>query len=326
MKAAWYSQNGAAADVLHVGELPDPVPGPGQVRVRLLASGVNPSDVKSRQRRPFDTPLVVPHSDGAGVIDQVGDGVSRSRVGQRVWVWNGQWQRHMGTACQYIALPESQAVPLPDSVDMAQASCFGIPLFTAVQAVRLAGHVAGGTVLVTGAGNAVGHYVTQLAVRSGARVIGTAGSAAKAAHALAAGADVVLDYKQDDVGAQVLALTQGQGVDAIIDMDFSTNAAILSSNALKAHGVYVCYGSNTTGVLPLDFRTLMWRSNDLRAFLVYDMSPADRAACLQQIDVLLAQGGLRHTVAAQFTLSDIVQAHEMVESGQKLGTVVLSLE
>ena len=325
MKAVWYTKNGAAADVLTFGELPDPQAGPGEVRVRLSASGVNPSDVKSRQRRPLDAALVIPHSDGAGVIDAIGEGVDPTRLGQRVWVWNGQWQRSSGTAAGFIALPEHQAVVLPDTVSFAEGACFGIPLLTAVQAVRLAGNLAGRTVLVTGAGNAVGHYVSQLAVLAGARVLGTTSAGAKAAHALQAGVDVVIDYKKDDVGARVLELTGGQGVDAIIDMDFSGNALLLSTHALKAHGVYVCYGSNTTGVLPVDFKTLLWRSNDVRAFLVYDMMPDDRSACLEQIARVLGSGVLQHTVAAQFPLAQAVQAHECVESGQKLGTVVITL-
>ncbi len=325
MRAAWYTKNGAPAQVLKVGELPDPTPGPGEVRVRLCTSGVNPSDVKSRERRPFDTEYIVPHSDGAGVIDQLGPGVGAHRLWQRVWVWNGQWQRAMGTACEYIVLPEAQAVALPDNTDFASAACFGIPLLTAVQSVRLAGELEGRTVLVTGAGNAVGHYVTQLAVLAGARVIGTAGSAQKAAHAQQAGAANVIDYKHEDVGARVLELTQGQGVDAIIDMDFSSNAAVLSSNALKVHGIYVCYGSNTTGVLPLDLRTMLWRSNELRCFLVYDLKAEDRVACLRQIDTLLTRGQLQHTVAGELALDDIIKAHEWVASGQKMGTVVLRL-
>ncbi|UUZ74987.1 alcohol dehydrogenase catalytic domain-containing protein [Polaromonas sp. P1(28)-13] len=169
MKAAWYSRNGEARDVLQVGELPDPQPGPGEVRVRLATSGVNPSDVKSRRGRPLSNERVVPHSDGAGVVDAVGAGVSASRIGERVWIWNGQWQRSMGTACEAIALPEAQAVELPEGTSFDAGACLGIPALTAVQAVHLAGPLAGRDVLITGAGNAVGHYVTQLATQAGAR-------------------------------------------------------------------------------------------------------------------------------------------------------------
>jgi NADPH2:quinone reductase len=191
MKAAWYSRNGEAQDVMQVGDLPTPSPQAGEVLVRLATSGVNPSDVKSRRARPVNDPLIVPHSDGAGVIEAVGEGVPGSRVGERVWLWNGQWQRPMGTCAQHIALPAAQAVALPEGVDFAAGACMGIPGLTAVQAVilaeRLSGDLRGQTVLVTGASSAVGHYITQMVTQAGGRVIGTVGSEAKAAHARSAG-------------------------------------------------------------------------------------------------------------------------------------------
>src|SRR5262245_58635122 len=117
MQAVYYERNGTAREVLKVDEIPTPYPGPGEVHVKLVASGVNPSDVKSRQgsTRKIAFPRVVPHSDGAGIIDEVGDGVPKTRVGERVWVWNGQWKRAFGTAAEFVALPAAQAVKLPDS-------------------------------------------------------------------------------------------------------------------------------------------------------------------------------------------------------------------
>src|SRR3546814_8227107 len=141
MRAAWYSINGEACDVLQVGDLPTPEPGPGQVRVKLKVSGVNPSDVKSRRGRPIDSDLIVPHSDGAGLIDKVGQGVSPDRLGERVWVWNGQWRRPMGTAAEYIVLPQDQAVLLPDATDFQAGACLGIPALTALHALELAGDI-----------------------------------------------------------------------------------------------------------------------------------------------------------------------------------------
>ncbi|WP_342131453.1 NADPH:quinone reductase [Hydrogenophaga sp. OTU3427] len=324
MRAAWYTHNGEAREVLEVGDLPDPVPGPGEVRVRLATSGVNPSDVKSRRGRPLAWERVVPHSDGAGVIDAVGAGVPAQRVGERVWVWNGQWQRPMGTAAERIVLPQAQAVALPEGVDFEAGACLGIPALTAVQALRLAGDVRGRRVLVTGAGNAVGHCVTQLAVARGAQVIATAGSAQRQAHARAAGAQEVIDYKHDDVAARVKDLTAGQGADVLIDMDFSGTAALLPHGVLRPHGQLVCYGSNDAGDVPVSFRALLWGSLRLSFFLVYDLLPEDRVACLAELDALLRAGRLRQHIGQRFTLDQIAAAHEAVEAGVP-GNVVLTL-
>lgn len=325
MKAAWYRRNGLARDVLEVGDLPTPQPAAGEVRVRIHTSGVNPSDVKSRLKRPLNAERVVPHSDGAGVIDAVGAGVPPERIGQRVWLWNAQWQRAMGTACEHLALPAEQAVPLPDAIDFDEAACFGIPALTALQAVHLAGPLAGKTVLVTGAGNAVGHCVTQLAVLQGARVIGTAGSDERQRHASDAGAAHVIDYKSESVAASVAELTQGRGVDVLIDMDFSSTAALLPHGVLKPHGQLVCYGSNQPGEVTVDFRTLLFSSLRLTFFLVYELLPADRARAIGDLDTLLRSGQLRHTVAQTFALEEIAAAHEAVETGGAVGNVVIRL-
>lgn len=323
MKAAWYRRNGLAQDVLEVGELPTPLPGPGEVRVKVHTSGVNPSDVKSRLKRPLNAALVVPHSDGAGVIDAVGSGVPPERIGQRVWLWNAQWQRPMGTACEHVALPAAQAVPLPDGIGFDEAACFGIPALTALQAVHLAGPLAGKTVLVTGAGNAVGHCVTQLAVLQGARVIGTAGSPARQQHARDAGAAQVIDYKNEAVAARVHELTQGHGADVVIDMDLHHTAALLPHGILKPHGQVVCYGSNQPGEVTVDFRTLLFNSLRLTFFIVYELPPDDRARAIADLDALLRAGQLRHTVAQTFALDDIAAAHEAVETGRAVGNVVI---
>ncbi|QHE78028.1 NADPH:quinone reductase [Hydrogenophaga sp. PBL-H3] len=325
MKAAWYRRNGSARDVLEVGELPTPQPGPGEVRVRLHTSGVNPSDVKSRLKRPLIAERIVPHSDGAGIIDAVGDGVPASRVGERVWLWNAQWQRPMGTACECVALPAQQAVALPDEVDFDAAACFGIPALTAIQAVHLAGPLQGKTVLVTGAGNAVGHFVTQLAVLQGATVIGTAGAPARQQHARDAGALHVIDYQREPVAARVAELTQGRGADVVIDMDFSSTAALLPQKILRPHGRLACYGSNQPGEVVVDFRTLLFDSLQLVFFVVYELLPHDRASAIQALTALLRAGQLRHTVGQTFALDDIAAAHEAVEAGRVVGNVVIRI-
>lgn len=325
MRATWYSKNGKARDVLVVGELPTPAPAPGEVRVKLAASGVNPSDVKSRAARPFESERVVPHSDGAGVIDAVGGGVAEQRIGERVWVWNGQWQRPMGTAAEFIVLPQAQAVPLPDSTDFAAAACLGIPAMTAFQAVRLLGDIAGKTVLIIGASSAVGHYAAQLAVIGGATVIGTVGSASKAQHALGAGVETTINYKTESLADRIRQLTSGRGVDAIIDMDFSSTVQLLASGGLAPHGTLVSYGSNAVGEIAVPFRALLWNSFNLRFFLVYDLSPQDRRAAIDGLNRLLAGGKLRHVIGARFGLDEIAAAHEAVEGGRLIGNVIVEL-
>ncbi len=324
MRAAWYSHNGEAKDVIVVGEMPTPEPGPGEVRVRLHTSGVNPSDVKSRRARPLTDPRIVPHSDGAGVIDAVGAGVAASRVGERVWIWNGQWARPLGTASEWMVLPSAQAVWLPDGTDFAAGACLGIPALTALQAVRLAGDLKDKTVLVTGASSAVGHYITQLVTQAGGRVIGTVGSPFKAAHAQAAGMQEAIFYKTEPVAERVKAWTNGQGVSVIIDMDFSSTAQLVAAGALKAHGTVVCYGSNAPEV-PVNFRALLFGSITLKFFLVYDLTPEDRAWGLARLTELLQTGQLQHSIGLRFALAQMVQAHEAVEGGQALGNVVVDL-
>lgn len=324
MRAAWYSHNGEAKDVIVVGEMPTPEPGPGEVRVRLHTSGVNPSDVKSRRARPLTDPRIVPHSDGAGVIDAVGAGVAASRVGERVWIWNGQWARPLGTASEWMVLPSAQAVWLPSNTDFAAGACLGIPALTALQAVHLAGDLKDKTVLVTGASSAVGHYITQLVTQAGGRVIGTVGSPVKAAHAQAAGMQEAIFYKTEPVAERVKALTNGQGVSVIIDMDFSSTAQLVAAGALKAHGTVVCYGSNAPEV-PVNFRALLFGSITLKFFLVYDLTPEDRAWGLARLTELLQTGQLQHSIGPRFALAQMVQAHEAVEGGQALGNVVVDL-
>jgi NADPH2:quinone reductase len=328
MKAAWYSRNGEAQDVMQVGELPTPSPQPGEVLVRLATSGVNPSDVKSRRARPLSDPLIVPHSDGAGVIEAVGAGVSASRVDERVWVWNGQWQRPMGTCAQYIALPAAQAVALPEGTDFAAGACMGIPGLTAVQAVilaeRLGGDLRGQNILVTGASSAVGHYITQMVTQAGGRVIGTVGSQAKAEHARSAGMQEAVFYKTESVPERVKAFTQGRGADVIIDMDFSTTAAWAAEGALAPHGQVVCYGSNALEV-PLPFRPWLFQSMGVKFFLVYDLTAADRLAAVARLSGMLVAGQLQHSIGARYALDQVAQAHRTVEAGQTVGNVVIDL-
>lgn len=324
MKAAWYERNGAPRDVLKVGEMPTPIAEPGEVRVRLHASGVNPSDVKSRRNRPPGAERIIPHSDGAGIIDAVGSGVDHGRIGQRVWLWNGQWRRPFGTAAEWITLPEAQAVPLPEGVDFSIGACLGIPAMTAIHAVNLYGDVRGKTLAVIGAGSAVGHYAVQIAKMRGARVISTA-SAARAAHAREAGADFVIDYKAKDVAATVKGLTAGKGADGLIDMDFYSTTAIISNGALAPHGKIVCYGSSLAGDVPVSFPTMLWSSLTLQVFLVYELLPAEREAAVSGLTEMLEKNSLKHLIGGRYGLDEVAKAHEAVEKGEVVGNVVVEI-
>src|SRR3954454_6035536 len=225
MKAVWYERNRPARDVLEFGDVPDPVPGRGEVLVRVHASGVNPSDWKTRSgSRPMVAPRVIPHSDGAGVIESVGPAVDPSRVGERVWIWNGQWKRPFGTAATYIALPSGQAVRLPDGTTFEAGACLGIPALTAHRAVTIDVSPQGQSILVSGGAVAVGHYAIQFARLLGARqIIATVSSEEKAGHAKAAGADEVINYKADAVPDRVRKITRGRGV----EVDIAGNATIV---------------------------------------------------------------------------------------------------
>jgi NADPH2:quinone reductase len=327
MKAAFYERTGAASEVLQVGELPDPMPGPGEVRVRLRYSGVNPSDVKSRmglrsKQLPF--PRIVPHSDGMGVIDAVGQGVDRHRVGERVWVWNGAWQRPMGTAAQFIALPAGQAVPLADSVPDEAGACFGIPALTAMHAVISAGGVQGQNVLVAGGAGAVGHYAVQFARHLGAaKLIATVGSEAKAKLAREAGADTVIDYKREDVAARVLEATGGAGVDRIVEVDIAANAAI-DAACVRPGGQWVVYGSGQ-GKFELEFFPMIAKNIDARFFIVYNLDPEQRARAINTLHRLLAKGVVQHNVTHRLPLAEIARAHDIVGDGSAGGNVVLEI-
>jgi NADPH:quinone reductase len=327
MQAAFYTRQGPASEVFTVGEQPTPQPGPGEVRVRLRSSGVNPSDYKTRRggpgRPPLAWPLVIPHSDGAGTIAAVGAGVPESRIGERVWLWNGQWNRPFGTAAQFIALPSAQAVRMPDKLGDAEAACLGIPAFTALQAVRLAQLKAGTTVLVAGGAGSVGHYAIQFAKRKGATVLTTVSTEVKAEHALRAGADHVIRYRDEDVAARVKALTGGQGVDAVIEMDLTANAKLYPA-CVRPHATLVVYGMGATeSTLPTFW--LMRSQATMKFVVIYEISEDDRQAGLDELDALLREGALQHTVGLRLPLADIARAHDLVEHGQVLGNVVLDI-
>ena len=325
MRAAWYTKAGSAEDVLEVGERETPVPGPGEVRVRVRASGINPVDVKRRAggRGALASTLVVPHFDCAGVIDQVGDGVDAGRLGNRVWVYEAQWGRDLGTAAEFTTVPGSRAVPLPPNATFTEGACLGIPALTAHRCVYADGPVEGQTVLVTGGAGAVGAYAIQCARLGGARVLSTVSRDEKVRIARAAGSDVVINYREEDVAARVSELTEGEGLDRIVEVEMGGNLDA-SIEMLKANGVISAYASEGEPQPAVPFYTLLYKNLTVRFELVFLMPEEAKQKAVEDLTKWLAEGELRHTVAERFALENIVAAHESVESGP-VGKVLLDL-
>jgi NADPH2:quinone reductase len=325
MRAAYYERNGSAAEVLCVGAIDTPVPARGEVRVKLATSGVNPSDVKGREgrTRKIAYPRVVPHSDGAGTIDAVGESVPPTRVGERVWVWNAQWKRAFGTAAEFVTLPAHQAVPLPAHIDFDIGACLGIPAMTAFHAVTLADAWAGSTFLVSGGAGAVANYAIQFAKARGAVVITTVSSEEKAKLARAAGADHTIDYKRDDVAARIKELTDGNGVDAVIELDLAANAKLLPG-VLRSKGSVVVYGTGAAeAVIPAQW--MLVSGIAVHFMLVYELTGEEHQAAIAAITRMLEANTLVHNLAATFPLEQIVAAHQAVESGKAIGNVVVRI-
>ena len=325
MRAAWYEKNGPAGEVLQLGEMPDPEPAPGEVRVRVVVSGLNPTDVKSRAgSRPMGFPRVIPHQDGAGTIDRVGPGVPEARIGERVWLYTVQWQRPFGTAAESVCVPARRAVTLHANTTFAEGACLGIPAVTAHRCLFADGPVDGLTVLVTGGAGAVGHYAVQLAKWAGARVIATVSSPAKAAAAARAGADASVNYRTGDAAARILELTGGQGVDRVVDVDFGANLPT-TVQVVKPNGVIAAYASMGEPEPKLPFSTLMRNNVTVRPVLIYTIPEAAKDEAARDIVRLVEAGRLIHQIGARFPLDRIVEAHEAQESGTVMGNIVLAV-
>ncbi|MBP1842702.1 NADPH2:quinone reductase [Rhizobium petrolearium] len=329
MLAAFYTRTGPAAEVLSVGEMAAPVAGPGDVLVRVHASGINPADVKRRggwRGTGMDHPLVIPHTDGAGQIIAVGEGVDPARIGERVWMWNaqggyGEAGRAFGTAAEFIAIASHQAVRLADSLTYADGANLGVPAMTAHRAVFADRPVAGKTIFVNGAAGAVGHFAVQMAVAGGARVIGTVSNPEAAAHVMDAGAFATIDRKTEDVSARVLELTEGQGVDRVVEVDFGANLE-LDAAVLKRNGTVAAYSSSSNPTPVLPYYAFASKGANLRFIQGFLIPEDQRLAGEKMIAELADTGRLRIAIGATFPLQDIVKAHERVERGS-LGNVVV---
>jgi NADPH2:quinone reductase len=324
MRAVWYDRQGAAAEVLTCGELATPHAGHNEVRVRLEASGVNPSDTYRRRGPPaMEYPRVITNSDGAGVVDEVGPGVPAHWLGKRVWLYNGQRNgRWMGTAAEYIALDVDLVTELPEHVSFAEGATLGVPCMTAHRCVFLAGPVQGRVLLITGGAGAVGHYAVQLAKWAGATVIATVSSPEKVERARQGGADHVIDYRREDVLARVLDITGGAGVDHVVDVDFGGNMKV-TLGAVRANGSIAVYASNGDRTPAVPIRELMQKNVALYAMSLPGSPHEARKRAQSDIARFVAVPGRVLSVAARFPLFETAAAHLAVERGGKVGTVVV---
>ena len=330
MKAAWFERRGPAHEVLTVGEMTEAEPGPGEVRVRIAVSGVNPTDVKGRGVRRGNAqmafPRIIPHQDGSGIIDRVGPGVAPSRVGERVWLYMSQYGRPLGTAAEYTVVPSERAVRLPDAADFAIGASLGVPAMTAHYAVLGDGPVSGKTVLVHGGAGAVGFYAVQLAKWGGAsHVVATVSRDEQAAQAKLAGADAVIDYKGENVADRILSAAETRsGVDRIIDVSFGANIPV-DVAVIARGGTIAAYGSDAVPEPVLPFHAFSQKDVKLRMVLLYQTPQSAREAAARDINGLLAANSLKHQVSARFSLEQIARAHEAVESGKSVGKILVDI-
>ena len=322
MRAAMYDCYGPAGDVLRVEEIERPEPGPGEVRVRLQLSGVNPTDWKSRAGstpRPIDG-FQIPHHDGAGVIDEVGEGVDPGRAGQRVWLWLAAAGRCWGTAAEWTIVPERQAVRMPDGISAELGASLGVPAMTAHRCLFADGPLDGQTVLVAGGAGAVGHFAIELAKHAGARVITTVSGPRKAELAAKAGADHVVNYTDADAADQIRAL--GPPVDRVIELALGANLA-LDLAVTRPHASIVTYAAEPADpALPV--RACMTANLTLRFVLLYGVPPAALGQAASDITGALADGALTELPVTRFGLADVAAAHRAVEAGIP-GKVVVEL-
>lgn len=327
MKAIWYEQPGDATAVLKYGDIEQPQPGAGEVRVQVHCSGINPSDTKFRSgwmglKQPY--PHTIPHNDGAGIIEAVGEGVSTSRIGERVWIYEAQRDSAFGTAADYVVVPTHKAVPLPEPFDFAAGASLGVPAMTAHFSVFSDGAVEDKTVLVHGGAGAVGMYAIQLAKWGGARAIATVSNEEKAEIATHYGADLVLNYHQEDIVARVREFAGKRGCDRIVDVALAANMEI-NAKLVARNGVIATYESGNAPQVTIPFYDLLYKNAALRTVLVYAMSEDAHATAARDINQAIDDGALQAKIAAHYPLSETAQAHEALDSGQLIGKVVVDV-
>lgn len=333
MRAGWYERKGGAREVIEIGETAPPEPGPGEIRVRLHASGVNPTDCKRRGGQGTDDwgyfehfpdfPRIIPHNDGAGVVDKLGPGAGGHEAGERVWVYNARYKRAFGTSAQYVCLPEKFLVRLPEQTTFAEGACLGIPAMTAHRCLFADGPIAGKTVLVTGGAGRVGVYAVQLAKWAGASVIATVSSDAKAARAPRA--DYIINYREEDVFEKIMEFTDGAGVDRVVDVNLGVNWET-NYKILKIGGVITSYSSMGDRTPPFPHYELMLNNITIRLVMVHCCPPEALLHAAAEVTRALDEGALTHHIAERFPLDELASAHEAVESGEAVGNVIVEID
>jgi NADPH:quinone reductase len=324
MKAAWYERQGPAREVFVVGDMPDPIPAAGEVRIRMAASGINPGDIKKRENAfgyGMAYPRVIPHSDGAGHVDQLGAGVSSEWIGRGVWCYGAQSYRPFGTAAEFTVMPVDQVAPLPANVSMEQGACLGIPGITAHRSVHVAGAVNGRTLLVQGAAGSVGLCAVQLARFAGARVIGTVKSASDEASAKSAGAHEVV-LSDSDMIARVRALA-ADGIDHIVEVAFGANIEA-DVELLKLGGSIATYATNDAAP-KIPFWQMVFKN--IRVFFLGsdDFPKEAKMQAARDLNAALEAGWLGFEIGERIPLTDIARAHELVQHPVRRGRIVVTL-
>ena len=327
MRAAWFEKFGAASDVLTLGDLDAPEAGPGEVLVRMHTSGINPSDVKKRAGsfpNLLDAGLVIPNSDGAGIIEAIGDGVDKSRIGERVWAFQAQYERRFGTAAEYLAISSNCAPRLPENAGFDVGACLGIPVMTAHRAVFADGDVDGQTILVTGGAGRVGFYAVQWASRAGATVIATASNPDDADTCKRVGAHHVVNHRDDDFAAAILEANKGQLIDRVVDVEFGANLPV-SVEVLRIGGTIATYASTEEPEPTLPFVQMMYKDLTIRMIIVYAMPDSAKDHAIADINNALKEGWLQHRIAHTMPLDEIAAGNEVIEQGECRGAVILTL-
>lgn len=327
MRAAWFEKFGPAADVLIVGEQPTPDPIQGEVLVRLETSGVNPSDVKKRAGafpNLLDDGLVIPHSDGAGVIEAVGAGVDDREAGERVWVYQAQYGRRFGTAAEYVAIDSCRAPPLPDNAGFEVGACLGIPAMTAHRCVFADGDVDGQTILVTGGAGRVGYYAIQWASQAGASVIATASCPDDDRVCIDAGAAAAVNHRQPGWSDEVLEQTGQQKIDRVIDVEFGANLPEVLK-LIRTGGTIATYSSTQVPEPKLPFVKMMFMDLTMRLVIVYAMPEEAKQQAVADIEQRLQNDQLQHRITHALPLAEIASAHEIIEHGECRGCVVVAV-